>query len=104
MGQNYSALPDRNVGSAGIEITELSDIHYERSLGSARFLKTIRASHDDGLVVVKIFLKPSPTFSLEEYHSQIKRACPMHSSSPPLELCTLLKASSRRTRISGRHP
>lgn len=72
MGQNYSALPDRNVGSAGIEITELSDIHYERSLGSARFLKTIRASHDDGLVVVKIFLKPSPTFSLAEYHSQIK--------------------------------
>ncbi|KAL0634262.1 Serine/threonine-protein kinase [Maublancomyces gigas] len=74
MGQNYSALPDRNVGSAGIEIAELSDISYEKSLGSARFLKTIRARHADGLVVVKIFLKPSPTFSLEEHRLQIKRA------------------------------
>jgi phosphoinositide-3-kinase regulatory subunit 4 len=74
MGQNYSALPDRNVGGAGIDIAELSDISYEKSLGSSRFLKTIKARHIDGsLVVVKIFLKPSPTFLLEEYHAKLKR-------------------------------
>ena len=73
MGQNYSALPDRNVGGAGIDIAELSDISYEKSLGSSRFLKTIKARHVNGLVVVKIFLKPSPTFPLEAYRTKLKR-------------------------------
>jgi phosphoinositide-3-kinase regulatory subunit 4 len=74
MGQGYSsaAVADGNL-RAGIDIPELSDIAYEKSLGTARFLKTIRAKHSDGLVVVKIFAKPLPHFSLEEYHQQVQR-------------------------------
>jgi len=74
MGQNYSALPDRNVGGAGIDIAELSDISYEKSLGTSRFLKTIKAKQaDGGLVVIKIFLKPTSSFSLEEYRIKLER-------------------------------
>lgn len=83
MGQNYSALPDRNVGGAGIDIAELSDISYEKSLGSSRFLKTIKARHvDGGLVVVKIFLKPSPTFPLEAYRTKLKRNILLTNGAP----------------------
>ncbi|KAI8337040.1 hypothetical protein BC941DRAFT_513702 [Chlamydoabsidia padenii] len=39
-------------------VSELGDIQYERSLGNARFMKTIRGRHKDGLVVVKILIKP----------------------------------------------
>ncbi|CCX33476.1 Similar to Putative serine/threonine-protein kinase VPS15; acc. no. Q9UVG6 [Pyronema omphalodes CBS 100304] len=74
MGQNYSsvAVADGNA-RAGIDIPELADISYEKSLGSARFLKTIRAKHADGLVVVKIFAKPPQSSQLDRYRERITR-------------------------------
>jgi phosphoinositide-3-kinase regulatory subunit 4 len=73
MGQNYSstAATDGNAARAGIDIPELADISYEKSLGSARFLKTIRGRHADGLVVVKIFAKPVASFPLNHYRDQV---------------------------------
>lgn len=79
MGQNYSstaaAAADNGV-STGIDIPELADISYEKSLGSARFLKTIRAKHAHGLVVIKIFAKPPTIFPLDQYHRQVFRVYP----------------------------
>ncbi|ORY85696.1 hypothetical protein BCR37DRAFT_377405 [Protomyces lactucae-debilis] len=41
-------------------IAELTDIQYEKTLGSARFLKCVRGKHEDGRVVVKLFIKAGP--------------------------------------------
>ena len=66
MGQNYSliTLP---AGTAGINVTELSDLTYEKALGNARFMKAICARHKDGLVVVKVVMKPYSSMKLDRY-------------------------------------
>ncbi|RUS35034.1 hypothetical protein BC938DRAFT_476587 [Jimgerdemannia flammicorona] len=68
MGNKVSSAT-HSTATAGIDsyVAELGDITYERSLGSARFMKTIRGRHKDGLVVVKIFVKPEPGLSLKTY-------------------------------------
>jgi hypothetical protein len=43
-----------------------------RSLGSARFLKTVKCAHRNGFVVVKIFIKPDPGLSLRSYSKRLK--------------------------------
>jgi len=74
MGQNYSTTTAADGNTrAGIDIPELVDLSYEKSLGSARFLKTIRARHADGLVVVKVFAKPLASFHLDLHRQQIER-------------------------------
>lgn len=40
---------------------------YESSLGNGRFLKTIKCFHDEGAVVVKVYIKRSPKESLAEH-------------------------------------
>ena len=72
MGQGFS-LTTLSAGSAGIDVPELSDLTYEKSLGSARFLKTIRARHQHGLVTVKVAVKPFPSFELGTYVKAIRR-------------------------------
>jgi hypothetical protein len=42
------------------------------SLGSARFLKTVKCRHKRGFLVVKIFVKPDPGISLRTYHRRLK--------------------------------
>ncbi|PKY37517.1 ARM repeat-containing protein [Rhizophagus irregularis] len=65
MGNNISSTT-ASIATAGIDsyVSELKDIHYEKSLSSARFMKTIRGRHKEGAVVVKIFIKPVPGLSL----------------------------------------
>ncbi|CAG8479194.1 448_t:CDS:10 [Funneliformis mosseae] len=65
MGNNISSTT-ASIATAGIDsyVSELGDIQYERSLSSARFMKTIRCRHKEGAVVVKIFIKPEPGLSL----------------------------------------
>ncbi|KAM0239090.1 hypothetical protein ACHAPO_003058 [Fusarium lateritium] len=70
MGQGFS-LATPSVGSAGIDISELSDVQYEKSIGNARFMKTIRGRHENGLVLVKLLVKPYPEVKLEKYKKQI---------------------------------
>lgn len=43
-----------------------------RSLGSSRFLKTVRCRHQNGLVVVKIYIKPDLGLSLSRYQRRLK--------------------------------
>lgn len=66
MGQGYS-LTSLSAGSAGIDIPELSDLVYERSLGASRFMKSIRARHRDGIITVKVIMKPYSNMELEPY-------------------------------------
>lgn len=72
MGQGYS-LTTLSAGSAGIDIPELSDLVYEKSLGSARFMKSIRARHRNGLVFIKVIMKPYPSMDLGPYVRELAR-------------------------------
>ena len=72
MGQGISltALP---AGSAGINVKEFEDLSYEKSLGTARFMKCIRARHRHGLVVVKVAMRPYPDFKFGKYMEAVRR-------------------------------
>ena len=77
MGQSYS-LTTPSAGTAGIDIPELGDLVYEKSLGTARLMKSIRARHHDGVVLVKVFLKSYTPMSLDVYKQKIlsmSRSC-----------------------------
>lgn len=71
MGQGYS-LTTLSAGSAGIDVPEMSDLTYEKSLGNARFMKSIRARCKDGLVVAKVVMKPYASMKLNPYIKIIK--------------------------------
>ncbi|PYI23700.1 protein kinase [Aspergillus violaceofuscus CBS 115571] len=72
MGQGYS-LTTLSAGSAGIDVPELSDLAYEKSMGGGRFMKSIRARQHNGLVFVKVIMKPYPSMKLEPYIKAIFR-------------------------------
>ena len=72
MGQGFS-LTTLSAGSAGIDVPELSDLTYEKSLGTARFMKSIRARHQHGLVVIKAVTKPYPALDLGRYVKALRR-------------------------------
>nr|CAG8541391.1 2408_t:CDS:10 [Entrophospora candida] len=73
MGNNISSTTT-SIATAGIDsyVSELGDIQYEKSLGSARFMKTICGRHKEGPVVVKIFIKPEPSLSLSNVVKTLK--------------------------------
>lgn len=70
MGQGFSVTTP-SAGGAGIDVPELADLVYEKAVGSARFMKSIRARHHDGVVLVKVFIKPYTPMSLDEYRQKI---------------------------------
>lgn len=89
MGNTPSASTlTRTTGALDSFVAELGhDIIYDRksvlprlrttcshspSLGSARFLKTIRCRHRSGYVVIKVFVKPDPGLSLINYQRRLK--------------------------------
>ncbi|KAK5657766.1 hypothetical protein OQA88_2839 [Cercophora sp. LCS_1] len=71
MGQGFS-LTAPPPGAAGIDVPELADLIYEKSMGTARFMKSIRARHHDGVVLVKVLIKPYQ-MSLKKYKDKIIR-------------------------------
>ncbi|KAJ3746567.1 hypothetical protein DFH05DRAFT_1607341 [Lentinula detonsa] len=63
----------RTPGALDSFIAELGgEILYEKSLGSARFLKTVQCRHQNGYLVVKVFIKPDPGLSLRNYLRRLK--------------------------------
>ncbi|KAL1900615.1 Serine/threonine-protein kinase [Sporothrix stenoceras] len=72
MGQGYS-LTTPSAGSAGIDVPELGDLVYEKSIGISRFMKSIRARHHDGVVLVKVLVKPYTPMSLAVYRDRLVR-------------------------------
>ncbi|TPX43846.1 hypothetical protein SeMB42_g04554 [Synchytrium endobioticum] len=74
MGNIISSATPPSTTTAGIHsyVSEVPSVHYERSLGSARFLKTIRCRHPEGPIVVKIFVKPEVTVSLRQWVKELQ--------------------------------
>lgn len=66
MGQGFS-LTTLSAGSANIDVPELADLQYEKSLGAARFMKAVRARHKHGLVVARVVMKPYAQFDFRIY-------------------------------------
>ncbi|KAF7329785.1 hypothetical protein MKEN_00241800 [Mycena kentingensis (nom. inval.)] len=72
MGNAGSTLT-RTTAALDSFVAELgSDIIYDKSLGSARFLKTVKCRHRNSYLVVKVFIKPDPGLSLRNYHRRLK--------------------------------
>ncbi|KAH9807814.1 WD40 repeat protein [Teratosphaeria destructans] len=70
MGQGYSTtLPP---GPSAIETAEFSDLDFEKSLGGARFLRTMRARHQHGIVVAKVCMKANPGISFKKYAKALR--------------------------------
>jgi phosphoinositide-3-kinase regulatory subunit 4 len=67
------ALPESYVGELGI------GVQYEQSMGSSRFLKSIRARAKNGRLVVKVFVKPDPSLSLKSWVRRLKRGSSVSS-------------------------
>src|SRR5258707_1651967 len=65
--------------------------HPLQSLGSSRFLKTVRCRHRNGLVVVKIYIKPDLGLSLSRYQRRLK-GMSREFSSANIELTSQLLA------------
>lgn len=74
MGQGFS-LTTLSAGSANIDVPELADLQYEKSLGAARFMKAVRARHKDGLVVARVVMKPYAQFDFQTYVKRILCKC-----------------------------
>ena len=72
MGQGFS-LTTLSAGSANIDVPELADLQYEKSLGAARFMKAVRARHKDGLVVARVVMKPYAQFDFQEHVKRLLR-------------------------------
>lgn len=70
MGQGFS-LATPSAGAAGIDTAQLEDIQYEKSIGNGRFMKSIRGRHENGVVLVKVLVKPFAEVKLESYKKQI---------------------------------
>ncbi|EAQ87872.1 hypothetical protein CHGG_04491 [Chaetomium globosum CBS 148.51] len=71
MGQGFSLATPR-AGGAGIDVPELADLVYERSVGTGVFMKSVRARHHEGVMLAKVFVKPY-LMSLDEYKQAIIR-------------------------------
>ncbi|KAN0103594.1 ARM repeat-containing protein [Russula decolorans] len=75
MGNTQSGYTLTRTAAATLDsfISELGpEIVYEKSLGSSRFLKTVRCRHRNGPVVVKIYIKPDLGLSLSRYQRRLK--------------------------------
>ncbi len=60
-----------SAASASIDVPELSDLMHEKTLASARFMKSVRARSPHGFVFVKAVMKPYSTFLVEKYVKKI---------------------------------
>lgn len=61
MGAQLSTVAPTATVPIDAYVSELGDITYSSDLGRARFLKTVKAIHRDGVVAVKVFIKPATT-------------------------------------------
>ncbi|KAA8915744.1 hypothetical protein TRICI_002102 [Trichomonascus ciferrii] len=72
-GQLSLIAPPASTIAIEAYVSELGDIQYEKNIGNARFLKTLKGLHSDGLVVVKVFIKPSAQIDLTTIEEELKR-------------------------------
>src|SRR3954452_10704536 len=70
MGQGYS-MTTLSAASASIDVPELSDLTQDKTLASARFMKSMRARSQNGFVFVKAVMKPHSMFDVRQYVRQL---------------------------------
>lgn len=85
MGQGFS-LATPSAGSAGIDVPQLSDVQYEKSIGNARFMKSIRGRTENGVVLVKVLVKPYTDVKLAKYKQRIAGRCSDFTIASPCSL------------------
>jgi len=68
MGQGFSLAAPPATGAA----FDLPEFQHIQSIGTARFMKSIEARHRDGLMLVKVLIKPY-SMSLDKYKQAIIR-------------------------------
>lgn len=74
MGNQLSVTtPTSTTVAIDAYISELQTVQYDRNLGNARFLKTVKGIAEGGLVVVKVFIKPSQDISLSDVYREMLR-------------------------------
>ncbi|KAH7106720.1 ARM repeat-containing protein [Auriculariales sp. MPI-PUGE-AT-0066] len=74
MGNSVSTTGSttRTAGPLDSFVAELnSELIYEKCLGATRFLKTARVRTRNGPLVVKVFIKPDPEYSLRNYSRRL---------------------------------
>lgn len=74
-GQLSLIAPPASTIAIEAYLSELGDIQYEKNIGNARFLKTLKGLHSEGLVVVKVFIKPTAQIDLTTVENELKRKC-----------------------------
>ncbi|PIA88879.1 putative serine/threonine-protein kinase VPS15 [Cercospora beticola] len=72
MGQGNSSIT-LPAGPSVIETSESSDLTFEKPLGGPRFLRTVRARHHTGVVVVKVCNKVDSKVSFAKYAKALKQ-------------------------------
>ena len=60
-----------SAASATIDVPELADLSQDKTLASARFMKSVRARSHQGFVFVKVVMKPYSAFDVRDYVKQI---------------------------------
>lgn len=48
-------------------VSDLLGVEYDKTLGNSRLLKTIKCRHSEGILTIKVFVKPDQGVSLEKY-------------------------------------
>ncbi|KAF8607280.1 ARM repeat-containing protein, partial [Ceratobasidium sp. AG-I] len=74
MGNSVSGQYNNRPGGAlDSYVSELGpDVIYEKSIGSARFLKTARGRHRNGPLLIKVFIKTSADLTLRDHRMRLK--------------------------------
>lgn len=63
-------------------IDVLDEVHYQTQLNASRFLKTCKAIASDGEIVVKVFIKPTDNYDLNEIHEKVEKQSTMLTQLP----------------------
>jgi phosphoinositide-3-kinase regulatory subunit 4 len=67
MGNRLTAVPQ-----VEYYIQDLAGIVFLKTIGNGRLLKTICGKHNEGKVVVKVYMKRPPNNDLTEYHNKLQ--------------------------------
>ncbi|CDK29387.1 unnamed protein product [Kuraishia capsulata CBS 1993] len=73
MGAELSLLaPTAATVAVSAYVDFLNNVQYSKAVGSARFLKTVKALDTDGNVIVKVLIKPIGGLDLEEWVNRLE--------------------------------
>ncbi|XP_018329607.1 phosphoinositide 3-kinase regulatory subunit 4 [Agrilus planipennis] len=72
MGNQLVGIAPSQIYPVEHYLTELTDLKFDISMGSTRFLKVARAESQEGLIVVKVFAIHDPSLPLQPYKDRLE--------------------------------